>query len=352
MLRADAVVGAAQPGFEIGEHEMDDGQEGFSDVRVASLRDGGMKVSALPERCIAAPIVGNNRRTRCHGALDEADQRLCAPVWHHGEADAPGVPPGLSLVEAAGALALHDFDGAGHEYHVVDTAPFASRATANPCFIGFHEDIRLAADSILVGTHHPGAQLVEYLECGFVARQSELALELDGRHAGCLACNEVRAPEPYRKRRVRAFHDRARSETGVAPTMTAAKHLKARSNVPWLISHRAVRADKAVSPSGTLKVSRARSLVWKQALELGKRVWERQFFSIKYVDNHARSRLTIMPNILPLVGGCYNRISTVQSMQRFFDSTKFRQRQGQLRRPIPHLQGAHDASGWHPAKFE
>jgi len=102
VLRTDAVVDAAQPGFEIGEHEMDDGQKGFRDFHVAALGDGGVKVPALPECRIAAPVVGNNGRARCHCAFDEADQRLCAPVRNHGEADAPGVPPGLPLVEAAG----------------------------------------------------------------------------------------------------------------------------------------------------------------------------------------------------------------------------------------------------------
>ena len=68
MLRADAVVDTAQPGFEIGEHEMNDGQKGFRDFHVAALRDGGMKVSAFPERRIAAPIVGNNGCARRHGA--------------------------------------------------------------------------------------------------------------------------------------------------------------------------------------------------------------------------------------------------------------------------------------------
>jgi hypothetical protein len=92
--------------------------------------------------------------------------------------------------------------------------------------------------------------------------------------------------------------------------MTAAKHLGARRNVPWLISRRAVLADEAISPSGTPKVICARGFIWKQALKLRQRVGEQKFFSLKYVDSHDRSRLTIMPNILPLVGGCDNPIST------------------------------------------
>jgi hypothetical protein len=39
-------------------------------------------------------------------------------------------------------------------------------------------------------------------------------------------------------------------------------------------------------------------------------------------------------------------------MERLFDPAELSQRQSQLRRPIPCLQGAHDASGWNPAQFE
>ena len=35
MLRADAVMDAAQPGFEIGEREVHDGQKGFGDLCIS-----------------------------------------------------------------------------------------------------------------------------------------------------------------------------------------------------------------------------------------------------------------------------------------------------------------------------
>ena len=306
---------------------MDDGQKGFRDFHVASLRDGGMKVSAFPDRRIAAPVVGNNSGARHHGAFDEADQRLCASVRHHRETDAPGIAPGLSLVEAAGAPALPDFDGACHEHHVVNPASFTPRAASNPCFVGLDDLIRLPSDPVLVWAHHADTQLMEYLKSGFVARQPELALELDSRYAGRLTGNKVRAPKPDRKRRVRAFHDRARREAGVAATMTAAKYLKTRRNVPWLIGHSAVRADEAISPSSTLKVICARSFVWEQALKLRKRVRERKFFSLKYVDNHDCSTLAQTLNIPPLVGGCDNPISTVQFKPMVQVSQLFKARQ-------------------------
>jgi hypothetical protein len=72
-----------------------------------------------------------------------------------------------------------------------------------------------------------------------------------------------------------------------------------------------VLADESIAPSGALKVGRAGRLVREQSLELRKRARERQIVSLKYVDNHDHPRLAQMLNILPVVGGCDNRISTL-----------------------------------------
>lgn len=288
---------------------MDDGQKCFLDLHVAAPPDGNMKLYAFPESRVATPIIGNNVHIRCQGVLNEADQLHCALIRNHGEADAPGVTPGLTLIDAADALALPDFDCAGHECHVVYATPFASYAATNPSFLGYDDLTRLAADPVLVGTHLVGAQLVEYLESSLVTRQPELALELDGRHAWRLAGIQVRSPESDRKKCMGTFHDSACREAGVAPAMTASKYRTARGNVSWFISHRAERTDEFFSPSGALKLGRACRFVGKQTLKLRKRVGERQFVSLKHFDNHKRSRLTQMLSILPLVDRCDNRTS-------------------------------------------
>ncbi len=151
---------------------------------------------------------------------------------------------------------------------------------------------------------------MKYLEGGFVARQTELPLELDGRQAGRLAGDQVSRPEPYRERRMRALHDGAGGKAGVAATMAAAKHPKARGNVPWPVSHPAVRTDEPSAPSCALKVGSTRRFIREQALKLRKRVRERQIVPLKYVDCHDRPTFMQMLKILPVVGGCDNRIST------------------------------------------
>jgi hypothetical protein len=108
-----------------------------------------------------------------------------------------------------------------------------------------------------------------------------------------------------------ALHDRTRREAGIPVAIPAPQNSGAIGKAVWFAGSAAVFADEPIAPPGALKISRARRFVWKQALELGKRVRERQFVSIKHVDNHERSRLAQMLNILHLVGLGDNRISTV-----------------------------------------
>src|SRR6516165_1739642 len=84
-------MGAVQPRFQVCEDEMDDWQILLSDLRIAAFRDGKVFVAALAEPGVAAPVVGDERRARHNGTLDEAAERLRASVWHDGESNTPGI---------------------------------------------------------------------------------------------------------------------------------------------------------------------------------------------------------------------------------------------------------------------
>src|SRR6516165_4834034 len=71
-------MGAVQPRFQVCEDEMDDWQILLSDLRIAAFRDGKVFVAALAEPGVAAPVVGDERRARHNGTLDEAAERLRA----------------------------------------------------------------------------------------------------------------------------------------------------------------------------------------------------------------------------------------------------------------------------------
>ena len=153
-------------------------------------------------------------------------------------------------------------------------------------FVGLDVFPGLAPDPILVRAHHASAQLVENLKGRFVARKPELPLELDGRHSGCLAGNQIRRPEPNRERSVRAFHDCAGREASFAATCPATKNTGASGVAIGFAGCSAVGTGEAVAPSHALKVGRTRCLVRKQALELRNRTRERQIVSLKHVDDH------------------------------------------------------------------
>jgi len=164
------MMGASQPGFEVGEYEMNDGHERFRYLRIAPRCDRHVVITSLGKLAVAAPVIGDDPCAWRHGTLDEGAERLGTAVWNQGKSNATCVPPGFALIETAvGTLALADFDSTGHGYHVMDTAPLATRTASQPGFIGLYDVARLAANPILVGSHHAGSKLVENLEGGFVA---------------------------------------------------------------------------------------------------------------------------------------------------------------------------------------
>src|SRR5271170_3036879 len=185
-----------------GEAEMDDWQILLGDLRIAPFSDGEVFVAALGEAGVAAPVVGDERRAWHNGALDEATERLCAAVRHDGKPNPTGIATTLPLVELGTRLALANFHSAGDKNLIVDTTAFAARPAADPGFIDFNVRAGPAADPVLIRAHHPRAEFVENLERRLVARQAELSLKLNGRHAGCLAGHQIGRPKPYAQRSV------------------------------------------------------------------------------------------------------------------------------------------------------
>ena len=282
------------------------------------FRNGGMKIPSPFKRRVAVPVIGNDGSAWRNDVLDEASQRFGTSVWHHGESNTSGDRSILPLVVAAAVLALFNLDRTGDENHVVNASTLAASTAADVGFIGFDVFSGIDTNPILVGPHHAGPQFVKNLESSLVAWQSELPLELDGRHAGRLAGDQVGCPEPHRERCVRAFHDGARSEARIAVAMTAPTNAGAVGKTVRLSGRTAVVTNKAVAPSGALKVGRAGRFVPEQSLKLTKRAGKRQIVSLKHVDNHVHPKSAQMLNILPVVGLGDNRISTDQWFALFF----------------------------------
>jgi hypothetical protein len=145
---------------------------------------------------------------------------------------------------------------------------------------------------------------------------------LNRRHARRLTGDQVRRPEPHRKRCVRALHDRASSEARIAATLATTQHTGASGDTVRLAGCATPRTDEAIAPSHSLKVGRTGCLVRKQPLKLRQRARKRQLASLENIDRHGNPRLMRLLNILPVVGVCDNPISTVVScMRESFDAS-------------------------------
>jgi hypothetical protein len=290
---------------------VNDGQEGLGNLHVATFGNGGMKILSLFKRRVTAPVIGNDGGAWRNDALNEATQRFGASVWHHREPNTSGVPSSPALVETATVLALFDLDRTSDENHVVNASALAVSTTADVGFISFDMLSGVAANPILIGTHHADPQFVKNLESSLVTRQSELPLKLDGRHAGRLAGDQVGCPEPHRERCVRTFHDGASREVTIVLAVATSQNRWAIGETIGIAGRCATRTDEPAAPSCALKVSRARRLVREEALELRQRARKRQIASFKHIDSHGRPKVAQMFNILPVVGLGNNRISTV-----------------------------------------
>ena len=118
-----------------------------------------------------------------------------------------------------------------------------------------------------------------------------MPLELDGRHAGGLAGNQIGGPEPDRQRRVAAFHDRADTQSCLTSAFAACQHARAGRNAERFASHTTVRTDEAVSPTRLFEVCSTGSIVREEPLELRQRLRKRQRGVLVDVHQDRRRRI-------------------------------------------------------------
>ena len=81
-----------------------------------------------------------------------------------------------------------------------------------------------------------------------------------------------------------AFHDRADQEAGLAATRTALQNTGSGDNAERLGDLAAMRADKAVRPTGALKIASTCSVIGKKPLKLRERLGKSQIVAL--VDVH------------------------------------------------------------------
>ena len=283
MLGADPVMDAVDPGLQVGEDQVDDRQEFFRDLRVAAFGDCVVVEAALAKTGIAAPVVGDDQRSGSDGVFDESAERIGATVGDDGETNTSRVATVFPIVELGSRLAVTHLHGAGDENLVMDAPAFAAGPSSNPGFIHFDMFLRLAANLVALGAHHPGAQLMKDAEGRLVARQTELPLKLDGRRSRRLAGDQVSRPEPSRQRRVAALHDGPGHQAYVPATGAAAQNARARLETERLADDAAPWAGESSIPAGVFEIGGTGRVVRENTLELRQRLRERQVFTRQYI---------------------------------------------------------------------
>lgn len=283
MLVTYPMVDAVKPSLQISEGCVDNRQKLFGNLRVAALGDGDVPIPSVGEIVVTFPVISNNTCVWLNRLLNEAAKRLRAPVWYNGETDAPCVPPALPLVELGARLALANLNSTSHNALIVNATAFAACPPADISLIDLDVLIGFAANPVLSGPHHAGAELVEDLECRLIAGQPKLSLKLYRRYSRRLTGNQIGSPEPEVKGRMRPFHHSPCLQACVSLTFTASKHVGFVGKPNGLPSRFTMRAQKPVRPTQFLQVSSAGINVVEKPLELRKGVRERQVVTVMYV---------------------------------------------------------------------
>ena len=216
---------------------------------------------ALSEPGISAPVVGDDQRPGNDGVFDECAERAGATIGDDGETNPSRIAAVFPLVEFGSRLSMAHLHRARDENLVMDAAAFASGPSSDPSFIHFDMLVRLAADLVVLGAHHPGAELVKDAEGRLVARQAELPLKLDGRHAGRLAGNQVSRPEPRQQWRVTALHDGPGHQAYVFAAGAAAQNARTRLKAERLAKYAAPWASEPSAPADAFKIDSAGRVV-------------------------------------------------------------------------------------------
>ena len=270
MLCANAVMGDEQPRLEVGEYEMDHGQEIVGHFRIAAFGNGLMVVAPLAQSNVAAPIIRNDKRARSNSLLDKPTERIAASIWGDRKPDAPGVSAILPLVLGSPRFAVPNFDSTDHKDFVMDAPTFATGPAADVGFIGLDMLVGLAADAVLIGTHHASAQFVENAKSCLIARQPELPLKLNGGNSWGMAHDQISSPEPDIQRCMAALHDSANQKAGLTAACSALQYAGPRGDAKRLRHNAAVWAHKTVSPAGTLQIARASGVIREKSLKFRK----------------------------------------------------------------------------------
>jgi len=125
-----------------------------------------------------------------------------------------------------------------------------------------------------IGGNQRRAEFVQELQCGLVARDTELFLELQCRDARRQGGNEVGGMKPKREWELASMHARAGGQTDLMPVPTLG-HTPSGKCVAG--GGPAPRTDKSRRPTQLVEIVCALLIRGEESLEFDKRPWSRLF---------------------------------------------------------------------------
>ena len=139
---------------------MGDRQKILGHAGIALRRDRQMPITAIGQRCVAAPAVGHDHDPGLNRRLDKPAERSCRTIRHDFHPNTAGVPAVAArhAFEVLG-LALADFDSRDNEALIMDAAALAARPAADPGLVDLDMIPRMATDAVAIGSDHAGAEL-------------------------------------------------------------------------------------------------------------------------------------------------------------------------------------------------
>src|ERR1700732_1077237 len=291
MTRLDTtVMSAINPCLQVREDKVDHRQGFFRLLWVTPKRERIMPIAHSAKVVIPLPSVSADNGTCRYVVLDECCERFSVAARkrnislfnarYNAKPKTPGISEFLGRNSAVvaifpfrttilGILAGPNFNSADYRSLMMNSSPFASRASTNATFVYF--DGMRRSDGIAIRPHHTGTKLVKHRECRLISRDVKLTRKLEGGLAGRLCSHEVSAPKPSRERHMARLHNRPGSERCILFAGSATQHnRRSGCEAVRLADVPTHRAREAVWPAHRLQISCASAVIREDALEFRK----------------------------------------------------------------------------------
>lgn len=261
------VEDAVEPGFEVGGDGADHRQPGVHAALDVKHRERSVVIALGPQVLELTSVVGEDAGTGSDAVFGETIDgggRFVGELPHPDSTRQGALfdPAGLRVADFP--LTNFDSDDDRHLSRLTWTASLVLASDESDV----HLDGPLSADGVSVRTDHGRSELVQELKRRLVARDPELALQLQRRDPSRRRCHQVGRTKPDLERRSSSVHDRPGRDGGGLATRPALEDGGSRRQPEWFSDGAAVFTSESRRPAKLLQVLPAGRFVGKHSMEL------------------------------------------------------------------------------------